>query len=230
MKFVSFIAATAVALALGTGCVFNVNSNSGKVVRCKGPVVDKMMDFKDFEKIVINGSSDIKVLQGEDFLVTVHANEEVFDHLNYRVENGVLMLETIDKVNIVAEEFDITVALPQLTHFTVNGAADADMNGYTSSEDLAVLVNGAGEIAFGTVAVPNLSVTVNGAGDIDLTNIEVESLKVDVHGAGDVTVSGKAHQAQFNVSGVGDIDATGLDCDDVHTAKSGVASIRTKKS
>ena len=220
------IAVIALVAAVISACTFNVNG--GKTVRCKGPVVDKMMDLKDFQEIVINGSSDIKLMQGESFLVTVQANEEVFQHLNFFVKDGVLHLETIDNVTIIAEKNEVTVAMPVLTSITVNGAADADMNGYNSSEDLTIQVNGAGDMDFSSLSVPELSISVNGAGDIDLNSIEVDKLKVDVHGAGDILVSGKAGKAVFSVSGVGDIKAQDLDCDDIETHKSGMASIKTK--
>lgn len=226
MKTVRIIAGVAAAL-LAASCVINVGN--GKTVRCKGPVVDKMMDLKDFKSITINGSSDIKLLQGESFLVSVHANEEVFDHLNYRVENGVLILETIDKVTIIADENEVTVALPLLTNITINGAADADMKGYTAREDLTIQVNGAGDLDFSSLTLPNLNIQVNGAGDIDLPSLDVDKLKVEVSGAGDVVASGKAGKAEFSVSGVGGIDARNLECEDFTTRKSGVASIRTPK-
>ena len=221
------IAVIALVAAVVSACTFTVNG--GKTVRCNGPVVDKMFDdLKDFQEIVINGSSDIKLMQGERFLVTVHANEEVYQHLNYFVQDGVLHLETIDNVTIVAEENEVTVALPVLKSITVNGAADADMNGYTYSEGLSIEVNGAGDMDFNFIQVPELSINVNGAGDIDLKSIEVDKLKVDVHGAGDILVSGKAGKAVFSVSGVGDIKAQDLDCDNIETHKSGMASIKTK--
>ena len=220
------IAVIALVAAVISACTFTVNG--GKTVRCKGPVVDKMFDLKDFQEIVINGSSDIKLMQGERFLVTVHANEEAYQYLNYFVQDGVLHLETIDNVTIVAEENEVTVALPVLKSITVNGAADADMSGYTFSEDLSIEVNGAGDLDFSFIRVPELSIMVKGAGDIDLNSIEVDKLKVDVHGAGDIQVSGKAGKAVFGVSGVGDIKAQDLDCDNIETHKSGMASIKTK--
>jgi hypothetical protein len=51
---------------------------------------------------------------------------------------------------------------------------------------------------------------------------------VSISGAGDVDLSGKAARAEFTVAGAGDIDARGLDCTDVQTHKSGIASIKLK--
>ena len=170
----------------------------------------------------------MEIFQG-DFAVSVKANEEVFDHLDYEVVDGVLVIKTKDNVGIRAEEYDITVSLPVLTALTVNGAGDVDIkNGYTSDNGLDIVINGAGDFEISGITVPSLNIGLNGAGDIDITDMNVDKLSVSINGAGDVDLSGKAASASFNVSGAGDIDARNLDCADVQTHKSGIASIRLK--
>ena len=220
---------------LCAACVFPINGlngvtvNNGKKVTCKGPVITKELDLSGFDAITVNGSSDMELFQGESFQVLVKANEEVFDYIDYKVEDGILILETKDHVNIRAEEYDITITLPVLKELIVNGAADVDIKkGYAASENLKVQVNGAGDFDLSGIAVPSLSFTLNGAGDIEADGLDVEELSVAVNGAGDIDVSGKAGKASFSVSGAGDIDARGLECESVTTHKSGMASIRLK--
>lgn len=218
---------------LCAACVFPINGlngitvNNGKKVTCKGPVVTKELDLSGFEAITVNGSSDMELIQGDYFKVLVKANEEVFDYIDYKVEDGVLILATKENVNIRAEEYDVTITLPTLKELVVNGAADVDLkNGYVSGEKLKVLVNGAGDFDLSGIAVPSLSFTLNGAGDIEADGLDVQELIVAVNGAGDIDVSGRADEATFSVSGAGDIDARGLECVKVNTHKSGMASIR----
>ena len=229
MKKIMVIMAAAALLA---ACNFNMNGitvGNGKKVTCKGPVVEKTLDLTGFDAIVVNGSSDMELTQGETFKVLVKANEDVFQYLDYKVSGGKLVLETVDNVNIRAEEFNIYITLPTLKSLEVNGAADVDLkNGYKSSEALEVEVNGAGDFEFNSITVPTLSFELNGAGDIEADNIDVEELKVMVNGAGDIDLSGKAVKASFSVNGAGDIDARRLDCQDFTTSKSGLASIKTK--
>ena len=170
----------------------------------------------------------MEIFQG-DFAVSVMANEEVFDHLDYEVTDGVLVIKTKDNVGIRAEEYDITVSLPVLNAITVNGAGDFDIkNGYSSDNGLDIVINGAGDFEISGITVPSLNIGLNGAGDIDITDMNVDKLSVSINGAGDVDLSGKAASASFNVSGAGDIDARNLDCADVQTHKSGIASIKLK--
>ena len=228
MKKIMVIMAAAVMLA---SCNFNMNGitvGKGKKVTCKGPVTEKTLDLTGFDAIVVNGSSDMELTQGETFKVLVKANEDVFQYLDYKVSDGKLVLETVDNVNIRAEEFNIYITLPTLKSLEVNGAADVDLkNGYKSSEDLEVNVNGAGDFEFNGIAVPALIFELNGAGDIEAENLDVQKLDVTINGAGDIDLSGKAVKANFSVSGAGDIDARRLDCQDFTTSKSGLASIKT---
>ena len=228
-----FVFIVAIALAL-SACTCNFSSGSvkvgnGKRVFCKGPVVERSFDLSGFDAITINGHADIDIYQGTDWSVRVVANEKVFDYLNYHVDGSELVLETLNNVNLVADEYDIYITVPVLTGITVNGAADLDLKrGYSADKDLSVVVNGAGDLEISSIEVPSLSVELKGAGDMDLEFIKVGRLIIDVKGAGDVEVSGKADWASFSVSGAGAIDATRLDCPQVEKNRAGVAVIRTK--
>ena len=221
----------AIVALISTSCVYNLHLNWGDKSRvvCNGPVETRTFDLTGFNAITVNGSADVEIFQADTFGVSVTANTPVFDYLDYKVEEGVLILETKDHVHIKAETFDITIHMPELTNLTVNGAADADLKGgYSSDKDLEVIVNGAGDFDIKDIKLPRLAIVINGAGDIKAQDIQVENLSVDVHGAGDVKLSGVAGTTSLSVSGAGDIDAIGLDCNNVQTHKSGIASIKLK--
>lgn len=213
------------AAAILTGCNYNITRN---VVYCKGDVVQKELDLTGFDRIQINGSADLNYLQDQSEKVSVKANEDVFQYLNFRVEDGVLILETVDSVQIRAETFDVYVNAPVMKTITVNGAADAKLAQIDSDENLSITVNGAGDIELKNVRVPELDFTVNGAGDLDASGLKVGKLSLSVNGAGDADLSGEADSAVFRISGAGDVDARGLACKDIQLHKSGAARIRTQ--
>ncbi len=208
----------------------NVMTGNGKRIVCNGPVVEKTFDLSGFDAIALNGAADIEIVQGTDWSVRVVANEEVYDYLAYRiVDNTVLLLETLNHVNIAAKKYDIFVTVPELTSICVNGAADMDFkSGYRSDKNLRVVVNGAGDLKFYTIEVPSLQVELNGAGDVNLKSVKVQKIDVEISGAGAVDVSGTADEAHFSVSGAGVIDARKLDCPDVRKSSAGIAVIRTR--
>ena len=222
MKKILYLAATALLCA---SC-FHVNSNykggsfsiGGKdAIKGEGTVVTKSFDdLTGFDQIVVNGGSDAVFTQGETFNVTLRTQENVFDHLDYRVEGTKLILETKNKVGIRAEEFDLTIQAPMLKGITVNGAGDFDIE-----------INGAGDFDFDSVRCRDFSIRVNGAADMDLDNVDVQKLKVEINGAGDVTIGGKAVDASLAVNGAGGIDARGLKVSgNVNKRAAGIAKIQ----
>ena len=218
------IFATAVALC---SCI-SINTTSGKIVRCKGPIqVKTLEELTGFNNIVVQGAADIFLTQQPECEVTVRANQEVFQHLDYKVVDGTLYIQNKEKVNIMADTYDITIGIPSLSAITVNGAADVKwMSPYTSESDMAIKVNGAGDLELGGISVPALSIVVNGAGDVDAASLDVDTLAVTVNGAGDVLVSGVSDVAFFKVNGAGMVDARNLQCEAVETKRAGVAVIR----
>ena len=232
MKKILYLAATALLCA---SC-FHVNSNykgpftiGGKnTIKGEGAVISKSFDLKDFDRIVINGGSDAVFTQGETYNVTLRSQENVFDHLDYRVEGNTLILETKEKVGIRAEEFDLTIQAPTLKAFTENGAGDFDIEGgLVSDDDFNVMINGAGDLNFDSIRCRELSVVINGAGDLEMEDIDVQKLKVEVNGAGDATVGGKAVDASLAVNGAGGIDARGLKVSgNVNKRAAGIAKIQ----
>lgn len=213
-------------------CTCNVNignGRNGKSVTCKGPVVTRTFDFADFDAIVVNGHADMEFTQtAGTYGVSVKANEEVFQHLNYRVENNTLILETVDKVNIRADEFDISISAPVLAGIEVNGATDAKISSLSQEQKLEIEINGAGDLELISVGVPELLIQVNGAADLATWGLNVGELTIEVNGAGDVVLEGKAQNCSLNVSGAAEVDARKLDCDQIKTRKAGLASIKTK--
>ncbi|MBO4742987.1 MAG: DUF2807 domain-containing protein [Bacteroidales bacterium] len=248
MKKIILLLAAAVALSactinLGNGIKFG----GAKVVRCDGEVKEQAYDLKDFESIVVKGQANVTFVQADSFLVSVKANEEVFEYLELDAVDGQLTIDTKDGVNILAKTFRVTINAPLLTDVKVAGAADLDMPGaYTSDKPLNIAVNGAGDFSLEGLTVPSmelvingagdldiqnstiteLEVTVNGAGDVDIDSITADSVSVTVRGAGDVQISGTAGQADFHVAGAGSVDARSLKCENVTTAKHGAASIK----
>ncbi len=201
---------------------------SRKPIKGEGAVVNKSFDLKDFDQIVINGHADVSFTQSDAYEVTVRTQESILEWLDYKVEGTTLIIETKDKREIRAEEYDLVIQAPALKKLVVNGASDFNVGGLRSEENLDIEINGAGDLDFDRIQCNSLTLEVNGAADANLTSISVlKDLKVEVNGAGDVKVTGNAQSASFSVNGAGDIDATGLKvAGEVSKHTSGLASIK----
>ena len=227
MKKFLYIAATALVCA---SC-FHVNTNykGGKnAINGEGDVISKSFDFKDFDRIVINGHADVDFTQSSTWEVTVRTQENVLEWLDYKVEGTTLVIETKDHREIRSKTYDIVIQAPELKKLTVNGASDFNVKGLRMDGDLDVEVNGAGDLDFDRITCNSLSVEVNGAADANLTSIDIlKKLKVQVNGAGDVEITGNAVDVSLEVNGAGDIDASGLKvAGEVKKHAAGLAKIR----
>ena len=228
MKNILYIAA--VTLLLSSCFHVNTNWSGGKnAIKGEGPVVSKTFeDLKDFDKIEINGHADVNFTQSSVYEVTLRTQENILEYVDYKVVGTTLVIETKDHRSVRAEKYDLVIQAPALKRIEVNGATDFDIPaGLTSEDDLQIVVNGAGDLAFDAIRCKDLTIEVNGAADVDMTGIEVARLKVEVNGAGDANVSGNAANASFAVNGAGAIDARELKvAGEVKKSSSGLAKIQ----
>ena len=224
------------AAALICASCFHVNSNfkgtvGGKdAVKGEGPVVSKTFeDLKDFDAIEINGQADVTFTQSAAYEVTLHTQENILDYVDYHLEGTTLVIQLKDRRTARAEKYDLVIQAPDLRKIEVNGAADLKMPaGLRTEGDLAVEVNGAGDLDFAGIRCNSLKMTANGAADITASALDVQSLKVEVNGAGDVNLDGQAGDASLSVNGAGDIDTRNLKvAGKVSKHASGLAKIRS---
>ena len=82
--------AIALAMVVLSSCTFKYHWR--KTVVCEGEVMDRNMELTGFDRIVVNGSADMKYVQANSDGVIVTANEEVFPYLKFRVDDRVLYL------------------------------------------------------------------------------------------------------------------------------------------
>ncbi len=214
-----------------SACNFSVNNTKvgiRKTVKCKGEVTTLQIDgLTGFDAIVVNGAADIKFIQDDAQSVSVKANSEVFEYLDYSVsETGELLIETKDNVNIKADTYKISISAPLLKSVEINGAAEWKQKEYIAGTGLNFTVNGAADLEIKNISVPTLKMEVNGAADLEIEGVNTGSLSLTVNGAGSAELSGRADYAFFEVNGAGSIDARELVTEKVEKVKSGVASIR----
>lgn len=222
----------AIAALLCSSCIqVNMNKVKGKnILRGEGAVITQTFDFKDFDAICVYGGADIEFTQSDTWEVSLKTQENIFDHLDYKVEDGVLMIQAEHFHTIIAKAYDLTIRAPELRRIEVNGAGDVNVPaGIHSEGDIEIEVNGAGDLDFTGIVCRDLKIEANGAGDIDATGLDVQALKIEISGIGDVCVAGKAETATFDVAGIGDIDARGLTvAGEVNRNSAGIARIRVK--
>jgi hypothetical protein len=162
-----------------------ISSQSFIPVKGKGASVDKSYSISDFHGIDVSGGFDVALVQGNSEGVILLAQENLFEHITVRVEQGVLKIFT---------ENNIMATQPLKAKIT-----------YKSIDNLKV--SGGGDVTGETpVNVPMLEVTLSGGGDLT-TEINTDELNCNISGGGDVTINGKIKRYELDMSGGGDVQS-----------------------
>ena len=223
MKKTAFILILASCLC---SCI-NINTNGGKTVKCNGEIIEKTMDFTGFTGITLEGAAEIDFKQADSCKVLVTANEEVFDYLDYSLEDKVLVISTKDHVLINAKKYKVSIEAPVLDAINVQGAAAFHMAaGYSCTEALEIEIDGAAKLVVDSIEVPTVDLTINGAGKFTLDNIKVGQCDIEVNGAGSGSVSGVADNAKITVSGTAKINIGNLQCPNLEKKVDGFAVVK----
>ena len=162
-------------------------------------------DVDTFTGILVEGAMNLEVTVGEEQRVIITTDAGYNDRVETTVEDGVLV---IDQKGRRWRDIDVevTIEVPSLDSFIIEGAADADISGI-SSDSFTVRIDGAADITLEGECV-KASYEVNGAGDINAKEFICEEVDIEINGAGDADVYA-SETITATLNGVGDITVYG---------------------
>jgi len=152
-------------------------------VKGSGPSIEKEINISDFNAIDVSGGFDVILVQGSTESLTLTAQDNLFEYITTRVENGTLKI---------------------YTHHNI--WSTRPMKARISFKDIKGLkVSGGGDIYGETpINAEALEVSVSGGGDFK-SEINSEQLKCHITGGGDAEISGKINYYNLSISGGGDL-------------------------
>jgi hypothetical protein len=170
-------------LILSMSLSYSALSQNFIPVKGTGPSVDKTINVSGFNAIDVSGGFDVILVQGNTESLTLTAQENLFEYITARVENGTLKIYT---------HHNIWSTRPMKARISFK-----DMKG--------LKVSGGGDMYSETpINTEALEVSVSGGGDFR-SEINTEQLKCQISGGGDADVSGKINHYYTNISGGGDL-------------------------
>lgn len=170
-----------------------------------------VIDAKDFSGIENSISANVNIYQNGNYKVEVIAPQNVIDELKIFVEDGILKLKTKDKMFSWSSSDKITVNVwaPNFNSLSLNGSGDFIAKTAISTKDLAIRINGSGDVKIESLKATSLTIKSNGSGDVFVAGIDpIES-------------------AEFSINGSGDIDAYQLSCKKIAAHVNGSGDIKT---
>lgn len=217
-----FIAA-AIAIGALASCSIHINKRTDN-----SEMKTKTFEAKDFDKISINCSADVKYTVADTTCITVTATDDWMNSIDISTaDDGTLVIskkEIDDRaihVNWHSGECQVIIAGPSLQSVVIAGSGSFKCFGEILSTDFLASVAGSGDIDIESIKAENASFVTVGSGDIKISGIEADKLDVSVSGSGDISVhASNVASINANVVGSGDI---ALDCKDCGTATASIS-------
>jgi hypothetical protein len=156
-----------------------------------------------FDAIRLEGSIDAAVKVGPSASVAVTIDENLQPLVQTRLDGTTLVVKVEDAS--WSGEGKVTITLPALRAFAIDGSGDAVIEG--GSGDLKLAISGSGDLRWSGQAT-RLDASIAGSGDMKLGG-EAESVHFSIAGSGDIAAGPlKARNAEVGVSGSGNVELT----------------------
>lgn len=193
-------------------------------------VGEQNYDLGEYVKISDSSSSRIIVQVGEDYSLDVEADKSDLAALKIYVKGHTLVIE--DR-KIMFDDWQgeipkITITLPKLKKYTLNGSSDVEITGLHGSLFKAV-VNGSGIIGF-EGASDELVVEINGSGEVNGLSYKTGESAVVINGSGAVLLMGECTDLGVDIIGSGDFEGKGFKCETVEVGIMGSGDLKVYAS
>ena len=214
--------ATALILTMGLVLVAGPASawSFGKGVKGSGDLETRSFDLDSFDQIRIDGGFDLEITMGDEQIVRITIDDNLWDLLEAEVEDGTLELDW-KKSCRPNGDCKINLVMRQLEKIKINGAGDVEIEDF-QGKSFDFVCNGAGDLTMDG-QVDELKIRISGAGDVDTRHLEAKRVDVSISGAGNAEVRASRF-LKGRISGVGNLEYYG-DPDEKDTRVSGIGHI-----
>lgn len=189
-----------------------------------GDVVTQQRAVAPFERVAVNGSTDVDVRVGGAQSVAVEAQPNIAELIDTTVHDGRLVVSSHESFT-THRRVMVHVTVPNLAALAIHGSADVtidaargpslDLSTYGSGdiaasgdvERLHYDSSGSGNARLVRLRAREATVRIRGSGDARLH--VTETLDVEISGSGDVTYIGAPRVLRQVVHGSGSVSAAG---------------------
>lgn len=228
------VLAIMIAMAVGIRSIVTDFTSGGRSAESTFEPIDTALsdDLVDFDRLLVRGSWQIDVVQGDGWNVEVSVPDDLEPYLNVGVSDGMLVL-AVERSGRPwwfgggrGRMNRAEVTLPRLGSLQIEGAADVDLDSITG-ESLTLTVSGAGNVEAIGGRVENLVLTIAGAGNVELDRMTVTNADVDLSGATNVELRLGGGRLDGEIAGIGHLVYAGTVSSET-VQRSGFASVERR--
>ena len=151
----------------------------------RGEVISESFTLSPFDDIRLHMDADVYLTQGDGYSVTVFAQANILDELDFRVRNNNLRIDN-ERCIRNYDPIEVFITVPRISALSLSGS------GSITTEDV--------------FTVNDIDLNISGSGTMDL-QLEADDIKATISGSGDILISGIGNDLDFRVSGSGDLHA-----------------------
>jgi hypothetical protein len=180
------------------------NAQFRKTVYGNGDVVKKERKAIKATGIRVSSGIDVYLKQGDDFKLSVEADENLHDYIITELNGDVLHVYTDANIRR-AESKRVYVTLKEINSLSCSSAGDLIGETPVKSDNLDLSASSAGDIKL-EVYAKNIDINISSSGDITL-NGEADFIEADLSSAGNLNAYNlKVREADISASSAGDAD------------------------
>lgn len=199
-------------------------------------MITQERDVRGFKRVTMRDYGELIISRGEEESLTIESEQQILDAIQSTVRGETLDIRIgaswLDKLSFALSTsftripIRYTIVVKELAALEILGAARVQIGGI-ESEQLAIVLGGAGEIIGRDLKTEQLDVDLRGAGRVELSGQTQEqwvtiggagnyhapdmatmNTRVEINGAGKATVAAK-EELNLAVRGMGSVDYYG---------------------
>jgi len=188
-----------------------ISSQSFVPVKGKGASVERNFTVSGFSGIDVSGGFDVILVQGNAEGVVLTAQENLFEHITVKVDQGILKIYTENNI-MATQPMKARVSYKNIDNLKVSGGGDVTGETPVNVSRLDVVLSGGGDLTT-IINTSELSCHISGGGDAAI-NGDIKKYELELSGGGDLQSEITAGAIFCNISGGGDVT---LKCKDKAT-------------
>ena len=183
----------------------------------KGAVIEKEMDYSNFDKLSLFAPIKVEVMRGDNYEMKIEGHENLISLLNIEVKNETLKINT-EKNFKFTDEVKVTLQVPvSLQKVDIGSLCQVSVDEITDQAKFGLYASGESSFYVEKLFVRDIDMDLSGVSKVNIPALKGEKCSLDLKGVSEVQIEGKTKNLSVGISGVskgllGELEADNVDC------------------
>jgi len=167
---------------IAIGCNVNINHDR---VEGNGNIRKETRNITGFKGLVVSGSFDVVLVQGDVFSIGIEADENLIEYIDVKKNDGQLEISEKDGYELHSKSgIKLRIQMPVVENLSLSGSGTVKgETSLTNSDAIEIDIAGSGNITL-EIKSPKVNVEIAGSGTANLSGT-TRKLRVDISGSGE---------------------------------------------